>query len=122
MKYAINILNWIKGNVILSFVLIGCITFSATQIFKAKAKANCEDCTPFKQQNKELISALIDIKKDLQASITTSYQLQPELIMFASLDTTRPQQQQAQVRKVLNKIDSILYRVKQDSIKQKSKT
>lgn len=119
MKYALSILNWIKTNKMLAFVLIAAITFSLTQIFKAKGKANCEDCTPFKQQNKELISALIDIRKDLQGSVSTSYNPNPLLnaaMILPVIDTTPV------IKKVLSKIDSILFKVKQDSLKQKSKS
>lgn len=127
MKYVLNILNWINRswpNRICTVALFGLLTFSLTKIFEAKSGKK-EDCTYYVEQNKQLIDALIDIKKDLQAGVT-SYHLQPELIMFASFDTIPKrkrmnQYQQAQQR-VIYKIDSILYRIKQDSVKQKSKS
>lgn len=132
MKHTLGILNWIKANKLLTAFIAAFGLVSALLIINAKGKATikCEDCQPFKEQNKELISALIDIKKDLVSVQSTSFnQLQPELIMFASYDTIPKRKiQQSQMQKVqqrvINKIDSLIlrYRVKQDSLTQKRKT
>lgn len=111
---------------IFTLVLIALLTFSAINIFNARGRARCEDCTPYKEQNKQLIGALIDIKKDLQTTVTTSFNgLHPELIMFANFDSIpkrqNQQQQSQQIRKVMNKIDSILWKLHIDSLK-KTKT
>lgn len=131
MKYALGILNWVKANKLLTAFIAAFGLASALLIINAKGKAvKCEDCQPFKEQNKELISALIEIKKDLVSVQSTSFnQLQPELIMFASYDTIpkrkTPHSQMQQVQqRVINKIDSLIlrYRIKQDSLTQKTKT
>jgi len=121
--------NWGSriGATLMLIVIAAAIYFVYPVIRPAKKEVVKDDCTYYIEQNKQLVNALIDIKKDLQASVTTSYnQLQPELIMFASFDTVPKrkrmnQYQQAQQR-VIYKIDSILYRIKQDSVKQKSKS
>jgi hypothetical protein len=117
--------NW--GSRIGATLMLVVIAASLYFVYPVIRPAKKEDCTYYIEQNKQLVNALIDIKKDLQASVTTSYnQLQPELIMFASFDTVpkrkRMNQYQQVQQKVIYKIDSILYRIKQDSVKLKSKS
>lgn len=88
MKYAIGILNWIKTNKILAFVLIATITFSATQIFKAKGKANCEDCKPYKEMTSQLLDALKKAPTSYEP-MQTSYQY----AVYFEGDTTKPMTQ-----------------------------
>lgn len=130
------ILNWIKANKILAFVLIAAVTYSIVKIFEAKSKAVQQDCTVWQEQNKQcneqnakLIGAFIDIKKELSVVKPTAYYWNEKgYFEFASLKDTVPTQRQkekAAVQKVMTKIDSILWKWKQDSInrtKQKSKT
>jgi hypothetical protein len=80
-----------------------------------------QDCTYYIEQNKQLVSALIEIKKDLQDGMTTSYNWDGGGLSFASYDSVpkRMNKQQIQMRITIRKIDSILYRIKQDSVKQK---
>jgi len=113
---------------VLVFVIVGtiCVVIGAVQFSKTKVKK--EDCTYYIEQNKTLISALIDIKKELQPAQHTSFAGTESNFIFASFDTVPKKQtqkqvqqmQQAQVRKVLSKIDSVLLNiVKQDSVKKK---
>lgn len=71
------------------------------------------------QERRELLQALIDIRKDLQSAdaIQTNY------FYTDSLPKKRNNNQQQQVQKTINRIDSILlkFRVRQDTI-IKSKT
>lgn len=113
--------NWTSR--IFTLVLIASLTYGFTQVFKAKK--NCEDCTSFKEQNKELINALIGIKKDLSAAVTTSYVGNEDGLMYASYDTTPKRQSQfqqsQQIKRVMSKIDSILWKVHMDSLKRQTK-
>lgn len=47
--------NWTSRIFTLVLILLG--TYSATQIFTAKAKAKCEDCTPYQKIAEDLIDA-----------------------------------------------------------------
>lgn len=40
-----------------TLVLIGLIAFSGIQVFKAKAKIKCQDCTPYQKIAQDLIDA-----------------------------------------------------------------
>lgn len=91
MKYAIGILNWIKTNKILAFVLIGAITFSLTQIFKAKAKSNCEDCTPYQKIAEDLIAAFTDKETAYEPMINTGFKMFRHANYI--IDTTKPMTQ-----------------------------
>jgi len=81
------------------------------------------DCTFIKQQNKELLSFILEARKEVERLQVqpTSFMQGEWQFMFAS-DTSKPkkqpsQMQQQQVR-LLYKFDSVLLKVKEDSIKR----
>lgn len=124
MKYVkeiFDVLNKNWASRIFTLILIAALTYSAINIFAAKGKSLCEDCTFYKTQNKELLGALIDIKKDLQSTMTTSFTGTDNGLMFAAYDSLpkrRMNNQQQQVQRTINKIDSL---IKIYSVQQKQK-
>lgn len=105
--------NWMSRVFTLSILVIG--LYGWLRVTKAKHIKDvvCE------QERRELLQALIDIRKDLQSAdaIQTNY------FYTDSLPKKRNNNQQQQVQKTINRIDSILlkFRVRQDTI-IKSKT
>lgn len=120
MKYVVSIFraanqNWTSR--IFSIILIISVTYSIVRITEAKRGGKvCDEC---EKQRTELIQALIDIKKELSPVAETSLKMPVSAsVSFALFDTLKPvkkTQQQQQVQKVLNKIDSVLlkYRIPQ---------
>lgn len=100
-----------------TLILIVALTYSATKIFAAKT--NVKTCDSCEKQRNELIQALIDIRTELEPK-TVSYSSRPDAFIFAMYDTTKPQQQEQKVQKVLSKIDSLLMKYKVPQQKQKS--
>jgi len=125
VKYVIHILNWIKSNKVLAFLLIGLLTGCSILFLREQGRAKCEDCMPFKKQNEQLIGALIDIRKELTGTISAaSYKDNgAEIFVMFAADTVpkKVRNQQQQVQKVIKKLDSIIlkYRISQQ---QKQKT
>lgn len=88
------------------------IIFFAGAIMYSKTKINKEDCTVCNNERRELIEALIGIKKDLGQ---VSYNYNPILnmsMLFPVRDTSPV------IKKVLSKIDSLLLKYKIDSLKK----
>lgn len=118
---ATNTGTWLKVLILIIVGFGGAILFS-------KTKVRVEDCTDCNNQRRELIDALIDIKKDLSAAVNTSYNGGGNGIIFAQTATRRQTQaqqfkQSQQIRKVMSRIDSILIKYRMDSInKVKAKT
>ena len=106
---------------VLIFVVVatGCVVIGAIAFSKTRTKV--QDCTYYIEQNKQLVGALIDIRTDLQPK-ATSFVEGSAVVVFASLRDTLPKpRMSAQVNKVLNKIDSILLKIKPDSLNFKNK-
>lgn len=134
MNWIVNIFklanqNWTSRIFTLVLILLG--TYSASTIFKAKSKN--EDCTAWQEQtkqcneeNRQLIGAFIEIKKELSVVKPVAYYWNKEKgFETASFRDTVPSQRTKEkqaVQKVMNKIDSILLKWKQDSINKKNKT
>ena len=118
MKYAVGILNWIKSNKILAFLLIGAVTYSLVRIFEAKSVG--KPCVECEKQRGELIQALIDIRTELSPVNVTSFSGRPDAFIYALYDTTKPKTQEQKVQKVLSKIDSLLLKYKLPQQKQKT--
>lgn len=135
----VQILNALKGiatntGIWLKVIILVVTGFGGAILF-SKTKVKKEDCTAWQkqvqevtEQNRQLIGAFIDIKKELAVVKPTAYYWQPETgFEFSGFRDTLPptqrQKEKAAVQKVMSKIDSILWKWKQDSInKQKSKT
>lgn len=100
---------WFRIFILVVTGFVGAIAFSRT-------KVKVEDCSYFINQNQELISALIEIKKDLSATVSTSYTGEGEGIIFAQ-NIPRTSQGQ-QIRKTILRIDSILWKLRTDSLKR----
>jgi len=131
MNWIVNIFklinqNWTSRVFSLVFILLG--TYSVSTIFKAKAVK--EDCTAWQEQvkevteqNRQLIGAFIEIKKELSVVKPVAYYWNKESgFEFASVKDTVPSQRTKEkqaVQKVMNKIDSILRRF--DSINKKAR-
>jgi hypothetical protein len=121
---ASNTAIWVKSLVFIVIVggtfTIGAISFSETKVQKS-------DCTSYIEENRLLINALIEIKRDLTPITTTSYVMDEDFIsfMYASYDTipkeAKPTQHQIKVKAVLSKIDSILLKSKELDKKRKIK-
>ena len=129
----VAILNWIKDNKIMTVILIALLTFCGIKLFEAKAKVVKQDCTYYIEQNKQLVNALIGIKKDLSEMQSTSFNFDFEsddiafaTAITASYDTiprrrvSNQSQQQVRLKLIMYRIDTLLNRIKQDSIKQKN--
>lgn len=116
---------WLRVLVFIIALFTGAIMFS-------KTKTKKEDCTYYIEQNKQLVGALIDIKKELQPAEEQPISfmgVDASPFVFASFIDTTPtqrkqiqQKQQQQVQKVVGKIDSILFKIKVQEIVQKTKT
>jgi hypothetical protein len=134
MKYVLNILQWVNrtwANRICTLILIGLLTYSLTRIFEAKTKEDCtayiEQVKYYSEQNNMLLSAFMEIKKELQPTTTSFVNGSTDIIFAAVRDTVpKKQTQQKQVQqmqqvqqKVLNKIDAILMKIMTDSLKRK---
>lgn len=89
MKYAITILNWIKGNKLLSLFIAAIGVMSYLLIINAKGKAKCEDCRPYQKIAESLIDALNKAPKE------TSYEPVQSTYQYAVYfsDTTKPMTQ-----------------------------
>lgn len=102
---------WFRVLVLVVAGFAGAILFSRT-------KVRVEDCTTCNVERRELLNALLEIKKELSV---VSYVPMPNDLIFASVIDTLPkrqqqQMQQQQIRKVMSKIDSILLKVYRDSV------
>ena len=79
------------------------------------------DCAFIKQQNKELLSFILEAQRQVkELAQPTSYIMKRNDFMFASLDTIPKTKQQKAVI-LLNKFDSLLLKIKEDSIKRNKK-
>jgi len=83
------------------------------------------DCAFIKQQNKELLAFILEARRQVKdLAQPTSYIYRSDEFIFASYDTVPksiPQQQQMQQKKaivLLSKFDSVLLKVRQDSIRR----
>lgn len=120
MKFINNILNaiiraaqnkwvWLR---VLILVVVG---FAGAILFSKTKKEDCTDCN---NERKELLNVLLDIRKDLSeptSGVSTS------LLSFAAFvsDTLPKNQQQSPLNKmIISKIDSILIKIKLDSLKK----
>lgn len=105
--------TWLRVLILVIVGFGGAILFSKTKVKK-------EDCMACNTERRELINALIGIKKDLGAALNTSYMEVQDGLIWASYDTipkrTNQAQQAQQVRRVMSKIDSILWKLHIDSI------
>lgn len=111
------ILNWIKGNKLLSLFILLFGVASALLIIKAKATA--ADCTPYQEQVRILSQTLEQVSKAVDALSQTSSHIQEGDFNYAVyIDTTkRPltqSQQQVILKNLRKKIDSAKWKV--DSI------
>ena len=83
------------------------------------------DCVFIKQQNKELLAFILEAQRQVkELAQPTSFIMRDEYFSFASFDTipkSKPQQQQQRAAILLNKFDSVLLKVKQDSIDRSKK-
>jgi hypothetical protein len=116
--------NW--SSRIFTVLVIVLLTGSGFILRKGGKK---DDCSYFKDQNSQLVNALLEIKRSVNelAAQPTSYVEQSTGIVLASfvpIDTTKPMSQMQQKQSLYNisrKIDSLLLKIRQDSI-NKSKT
>ena len=114
---------WIKA-IVLILVLGGTFTVGAVYFSETKVK----DCSFYISQNKELLDALIGIKKDIKSVSSTYYLMDANsqvMMWYASFDSTprkRQTQQQMRLQKVVSKIDSIIMRVQQQMQQQQKKS
>jgi len=109
---------WLRVLVLVVTLFAGAIIFSRTKVKK-------EDCTYYIEQNKQLVNALIDIKRDLSVAVSTSFTGEETGLIFAqNVPKQKSQyQQNQQIKKVMSKIDSVLLKYRLDSLKRiKSKT
>ena len=106
---------------VLIFVVVGtgCVVVGA--IAFSKTRTRVQDCTYYIEQNKQLVGALIEIRTDLQPKATSFIGGGASIIFALYRDTIPKPKMSAQVNKVLNKIDSILLKIKQDSLNFKNK-
>lgn len=108
--------NWISRLFTLAILVIG--LYGWLRVTKAKHIKD-EVC---EKQRSELLQALLDIKRDLQPTSQVSFQ-DYSFAVYDSIPKRNNQQQQ--VQRAINKIDSILlkYRIRQDTISNlKTKT
>lgn len=107
---------------LLSSVYLGVQYFTSTS-------ASEEKCEPFikpyisqnqaqAKQINDLVAVIIEAKKVIEPITTTSFIPIRSSFMFASYDTTPKQRYQISAKKVVDKIDSILIKMKMDSIKK----
>lgn len=86
-----------------------------------------DDCAYFKEQNQQLVNALLDIKSNIKSlAEPTSFTGTLDAIMWATYtDTTRKpmkaSQYQEALRKIDQKIDSILLKNRLDSLRNTQK-
>lgn len=108
---ATDIKVWLRIVVLAIVFFGGAILYSKT---KVKADPDCA------RQRADLINALIEIKRDLETPATSQVPITASFrsVSFIEYDTIP---KSPQVIKVLSKIDSILYKIKVDSLK-KTKT
>ncbi len=85
---------------------------------KNKTKTKKEDCTYYIEQNKQLVKGLLEIRNTIDPQPTSFTGISSSLI-FASYIDTLPKKISSKDNKILNKIDSILLKIRNDSIKQK---
>ena len=110
MKYAVGILNWIKGNPVLAFLLIAAFTYSLVRIFEAKK--SCQDCSPYEKIAQDLLNAMLKEKETAFEPVQSSYHYAVYL-----QDTTKPM-----TKEQWGKYRDSVIRVNQkklDSLKQK---
>ena len=116
---------WIKA-IVLIIVLGG--TFTIGAVYFSKTKVKTQDCSFYISQNKELLDALIGIKKDISAVSNTSYLMDNNstvMMWYAAYDSAprkRQTQQQMKLQKVVGKIDSIIMRMQQQMQQQQKKS
>jgi hypothetical protein len=116
-------MNKTPASRLFTLVLISFLGFTTVKVFTAKVKVKCEDCSFYKEQNKQLLGALIHVQQIENGTIPVSFtpnlgeiRNDLEFASFSISDTT-PRQ-----RAINRYIDSIKLKWKQDSVKQKSKT
>lgn len=121
---------WVRITIFVIVFFAGAILYSKTKV----KKDDCDSCNAqlkeVNEQNRQMIGAFIEIQKELSVVKPTAYYWQPETgFEFSGFRDTLPptqrQKEKAAVQKVMSKIDSILWKWKQDSInrtQQKSKT
>lgn len=118
LKDALNIFRAMNANWVSRLFTITVLVISLYGWLRVTKAKHIKDVV-CEQERRELLQALIDIRKDLQSAdaIQTNY------FYTDSLPKKRNNNQQQQVQKTINRIDSILlkFRVRQDTI-IKSKT
>lgn len=118
LKDALNIFRAMNANWVSRLFTITVLVISLYGWLRVTKAKHIKDVV-CEQERRELLQALIDIRKDLQSAdaIQTNY------FYTDSLPKKMNNNQQQQVQKTINRIDSILlkFRVRQDTI-IKSKT
>ena len=64
MKFILSILDWIKHNIVLGVFLVIAVSFNIFQ-WNRKPKTVQPDCSYFQKQNDQLVSALIEVRKQM---------------------------------------------------------
>lgn len=129
-----NLLSRAAANVRMS-ILLGCLLLSLVYLsvqYFSYTGANEKKCEafvkPYISQNEaqakqinDLVSVIIEARKVIApvVSMPTSYVSErSSSFIFARFDTTPKQRYQMSAKKVVSKIDSILWKMKTDSVKQ----
>ena len=131
-----NLLSKAANNKRMS-ILLGCLLLALVYLsvqyfsYTGASEKKCEAfIKPYISQNEQqakqindLVSVLIEAKKVIEP-VTVSMPVsgiseRSVNFSFASLDTTPKQRYQMTAKKVVSKIDSLLMKMKQDSVKQK---
>lgn len=129
-----NLLSKAAANIRMS-ILLGCLLLALVYLsvqYFTYTGANEKKCQafikPYVSQNlaqakqiNDLVSLIIEARKVIEpvmVSMPTSSISETSSFMFASNDTTPKQRYQMNAKKVVSKIDSILWKIKMDSINQ----